>query len=772
MLLPYPPFEPPSIITAWPKLDWETFAEAGYRWVPPDPPGEWKWKLPTKRKPGEWLWKEHFGKWESLPGLSDQNRGLKAVGTWNYVTHPSFEVISLAHDLRAGEGRRRWVPNLPHTLVAGTLSPGLHPWDLIEHVRAGGIVEAHNAFFEWCVWNLHCVPKWGWPPLRIEQMRCSMAKCRYMSYPGGLHDAGDVLHIPQAERKDPEGEKLVKKLTTPRNPTKGNPALRWTPFTASEEFAAFYAYNEQDIVAEGAVSARVPDLTPREHTIWQFDFRCNARGMFIDRPAVDDCISIIEQAYAKYNARLADITGNAAKSASEAAKILRWMAHQGIHLTELDEETVEDALTKAYPPAVLEVLRIRQLLAFGSVKKLYAMRSHQCSDGRLRDQYIYCGAHTKLWNGRYVQPANLFKGEFSHPDQVTLALSIIATRSLEVVEAAYGDALELVAGCLRSMIRAAPGHKLISADFTAIQAVVTACLAGEQWRIDVFNTHGKIYEAQAAMLTGKTLEYYAQYRAENKKHHSDRQDYGKLPVLSGDFGAWIGGWKRFGADKILGEDANIKAAILKLRGTIPNIVELWGGQTRDKFSSNERPQLYGLEGAAISAVLSPGQCFGYRGVRYQMHGDTLYCHPPSGGFLQYHSPRIEPSQRDHASPWELELRYQGWNSNPKKGRGGWEWMKLYGGVCTQNVVANMSRERQADSLVALDTAEPRAYPIVMHTHDEGVAETPDDPRWNKEEYTAIVRNSHPGWAHFPDGSPWPIRVPTAWEAYTYGKWEL
>jgi len=727
-----------SSATIYAEFDFETFSAAGYVW--------------------------NGVQWESLPGLSASNRGIKAVGSRNYVQDASFTPLCLAYDLKDGRGRRRW------RSAAGSFS-GLAdspPQDLLDYIARGGIIEAWNVMFEWTVWEFYCVPVFGWPSLRLEQLRCCMAKSRASGYPGGLDDAAKVLKL--VNRKDPDGDRLIRKLTVPKKPTKGNQQLQWTPFTANEDFQKLYAYNEQDIATEAEASTRIPDLTPRELEVWRFDFRCNARGMQVSLYDIENCIAIVEQAYEKYNAELRERTHGAVENSTEVAKMLKWMAAQGVHLHELDEETVTEALTRSYPPAVLRALRIRQLLAFGSVRKLYAFRSHSTPLGRLHDQYIFCGAHTKLWNARAVQPANLYKGAFSNPDQVELALQLIATRNLATVEAAYGDALEAVANCLRSMIVAKPGHKLISADFTAIQAVATAALAGEEWQLDVFRTHGMIYEATASQLTGKPLQFYIDYRAQHKKHHEDRQGFGKIPTLASGFGAWIGGWKRFGADK-LGDDAFIKSLILKTRDRIPNTVELWGGQTRDKFRHGERPELYGLEGAAISAVLSPGECFGYRGIAFQMYEDTLYCQPPSGGFLQYHAPRLETSRRDYACPWELELTYEGWNSNATKGRPGWQRMKLYGGVLTQNTVAFVSREIQADALLALDTHEPRPYPIVMHTHDEQVAEVPDRPEFSTAEYTSIVRGSLADWARTPDGRPWPIKVPEAWEAYRYGKWE-
>ncbi len=740
----------PGITTIQPDFDFETYSEAGL------------------------LYDHDESKWISLPGMSNQNRGIKCVGARNYVQHPSFNVLSLAWDLKDGRGRRWWRPPELSDLFPATIHRQYcDVGEIVEYLRNGGIIEAFNIGFEWTVWEYYCVPQWGWPSLKLEQLRCCMAKGKASGYPDALANVGEVLHL--TEKKDPDGDRLIRKLTMPKNPTKANQSLRWTPITAPEDFEKLYEYNKQDIRTEAEASYRIPDLTPRELDVWRFDFICNARGMQIDTYGVDNCIAIIEQCFIKYNAELWTITNGVVQNTSEVAKLLAWMqTKHGINLGNLEEETIEEALKRQYPTEVLRVLRLRQMLAFGSVKKLYAFKYHTTRDGRLCNQYVYYGAHTGLWNGRAVQPANLYKGIFTKPVDAERALSIISARCLELVEYEYpdNDPLEIIASCLRSLIIARPGCRLISSDFSAIQAVATACLAGEQWRIDVFKTHGKIYEMMAGLLRNQPLEFYLEYKKQYGKHHDDRQDFGKIPVLSADFGAWINGWKRFGADK-LGDDKFIKDLILKTRATIPNIVEFWGGQTRNKFGrafdgsyANEYAQLYGLEGAAISAILEPGNCFAYRNIAYQMQDDILFCKPPSGGMIQYHKPRLERSTRDYASPWELEMTYEGWNSNAQKQAQGWVRMKLYGGVQTQNIVSHECREIQADCLMRL---EAHGYPVVMHTHDEAVAEVPNG-FGSTEEYLKIAREL-PAWAKFESGEPWPIKIPDAWEQQRYGKWE-
>lgn len=717
--------------------DFETYSEAGF------------------------VWEDQAQKWVQLDGVAPtKKKGLGTIGLRNYVDHPSFEVLCFWYDLKDGRGRRFWRPGMPP------------PLDLFEHVQAGKFLEAWNVSFERTVWNRHLRPKFGWPEIKDTQWRCAMAKARQQAYPGSLEESAPAIGSP--ELKDPAGKKLIDKLTVPRKPTKKNPARRWTPESAPDDFAKLYAYGEQDIVTEFAASIRVPDLSPRELEIWQVDQRINDRGMYIDRPGVDNCIAIVEQCTERYNCELQGITHRNVMASSKVADTLRWFKTQGVYIEELDEETVEDELLKPHSDAVKRVLQIRQLLSFGSVKKLYGMKHQTAADGRLRDQYAYHAAHTSLWNGQSVQVANLYKGKLDKPEKVEAALAAIASRSLDYVEALYGDGMETIADCLRSMIIAAPGCDLIGADYSAIQAVVLACLAGEQWRIKVFQTHGKIYEASIAEMTGTPLDVILGHKKLHGAHHPLRA-LGKLAELSAGFASWIGGWKKFGAGDYYENDAEIKQAILSWRRASPAIVEFWGGQTRNKFGRDlngnrapEYPEYYGLEGAAIMAVLNPGQCYGYRGVRYMMHGDALYCQPPTNGDpLIYHEPRLEPSKREYASPWELKLSYMGWNSNQTKGRGGWVRMELYGGVLTQNVVAKVSREVQADALVKLD--KTGLYLPVMHTHDEQITEVPEG-QGSTDAYLTIV-NDLPDWARFENGIYWPIKAPGAERTKRYGKWE-
>ena len=531
-----------GIATEWPSFDFETYSEAGF------------------------AWDAAASKWRTPEGAPKTSRGLSVVGVRVYVEHPSFDVLSLAYDLRDGCGPCVWRPGMPV------------PAPLLAHVHAGGILSGWNTEFELTVWNHHCVHRYGWPALRIEQLRCSMAKARVHGLPGKLENAGRVLELPPEQCKDPDGKRLLKKFSEPRNPTKKDARTRVRPNDEPLEAAKLFSYNAQDLLAEWAVGVRCPDLSPDELAIWFADQRINQRGIQVDLKAVDDCIAIVTQAYARYNAELYALTGWTVKAASEVAALKRWLEMHGCPMVDLDDEAVSAKLNAleqvprdAEMDRVYRVLKIRSMLGSASIKKLFAFKLQASAKGRLHGLYQYFAARTGRWTGNGPQPQNLPRGKFKSFADVERCLEVIGLRCLELVEFYYDDALEAVSSCLRALLIAAPGHDLICSDYSAIEGVVTAALAGEEWRLEVFRTHGMIYEMSAAKIMSIDFNEFVEHKKRTGHHHPMRQTLGKVAELASGFGGWIGAWERFGADEFLSRD-EIKRAILAWRRESPMIV--------------------------------------------------------------------------------------------------------------------------------------------------------------------------------------------------------
>ncbi len=998
--------------------------------------------------------------------------GLQVIGTPNYACHDSTEVLCLYYDLKDGKGRRAWYPGFPD------------PLDLIAHIQNGGLIEAWNVTFEFWIWNMVCTKRYGWPTLPLDQCRCAMAKSRRHSLPGALAKAAVVLCTME---KDKEGGRLIQKLTRPHTPTKNRSEHRWTPATAWGDFMRFYAYCDVDVQTEDHASAMIPDLNPQELKTWQMDQTINLRGVPVDIEALDAMLDILGQTERKYTMELGQITQGAVGSVSEVAKFVDWLGSVGCRIPNMQKQTVADTLEReGIPPVARRALEIRDCLGAANVKKLRTLKLQVSADGRLRDQYMYCGAdRTGRASAGGVQLQNITSkgpksaqcesceeffcdgdnllvppdggapvcphcGSFmfhAMPDwtveAVESAIRCILKRDLHLLESTWGDPIVLLCGCLRGLFKAVEGKDFICCDFSAIEAVALACLTRCQWRIDVFNSHGKIYEMSASKITGTPESVYAEYREKNGMHHPDRKKIGKvaelacfsprtkvltrdgyvniaevkphhelwdgvewvtsggtvnkgfkkilrldgvgvtpghpvslgnswkeakvlasnrnilnqalaigsanlpsfamsvekkngarlfnvvavairifarsviyisrkphdaenagerkrhLPMLrlmsntrqfcptvniGGDFatgyplqsdgaitqkirctlttageglsfvtngdkikarsfltssiskvttnrlwkwiekitilatfpvisvlshvkktcstnalsskckngstnlsdvydivnagrrhrftiktdsghllvhnsgyGGWINAWKNFGADM---DDETIKQHILKWREESPEIVDFWGAQFRwcGPGKWDYRPELFGLEGAAINAILHPGQCFSVIDITYAVRDDILYCRLPSGRYLHYHRPRLAEAQDKLNRGPSYSITFEGYNSNSVKGPIGWHRLETYGGRLAENITQAVAADIQFDALLR---CEARGYPIVMHTHDEGTAEVPEG--FGSVDEMSAIMSERPAWASW-----WPLRA-AGWRHKRYQK---
>lgn len=768
-----------SFSTVLPDADFETFSEAGCYYDP------------IKRK------------WHGPHRASKNGKGLPAIGAVNYATHPSTDILVLAYNLKDGGGARHWRPDLPA------------PLDLLHHIHSGQLVEAWNSAFEWWIWNYVGTRRYGWPPLSIEQTRCAMAKARAFSYPGKLEIAGDVMGL---QVKKLEGKALLDKFSMPRNPTKGDARLRVMPADDPANAQQLYHYNQVDIIAEAEAASRCPDLEGEELEFWIADQRINRRGVHVDAESLRACAAMVELVLEKYDAELCALTGGAVERASQLERLRAFVATRGLYISPGRGTMDDDALTEILKstnldPMARRALEIRQIAGSASVKKVFAMVNTLSPWQRLHDLFNYHGAHTGRPTGEGPQPTNLPKagpklyrcicGRHSGvhltacawcgfpmpakpkvaewgPEAVGDVLEVIKRGSLTLVEQAFGDAFLCVSGCLRGLFTAAPGQELVCSDFSSIESVVTAMLAGEQWRIDLFRTHGKNYEMAASKISGvpfeemMTLRGYDTSKPEWWKqkttgpHHPLRQTLGKVSELASGFGGWISAWLKFGAGEFMSED-QIKAGILAWRKDSPAVVHFWGGQIRDLFTRNERPELFGLEGMAIKAVLEPGtpqpvmRLDGtHSGVTFTCDGKTLFCTLPSGRNLHYHNILLEPNQRSWGGQYALS--FERYNTNPAQGAVGWVRVDTYSGKLCENVVQAVARDIQRYAMV---NCEREGYPIVLHVYDEIVCEVPQGAGRTVEGLERIM-GTMPPWAVY-QGQPWPIKAAGGWSGQRYRK---
>lgn len=712
------------------SLDFETFSSAGYFF--------------------------DGARWRSVTSTKG---GIAAVGAAVYAEHPTAEVLIACYRFPDGP-MNTWVPGLPP------------PEPLLEHVRAGGLVYAFNSMFEWLIWDRVCRRRYGWPPLPLENTRDTMAAVRAYGLPGHLADAASALGTPQ--QKDPVGAGLIRRFCVPRSPTKKDLRMRLYLGDDPENAFRFYDYCAQDVRVESALATSVPPLSDYELEVWKLDQEINERGVAVDGEALQNCRAIVAGLSEKLTAELRWLTNDRIQSASQVGEIQKMFADYDIWIPNMQAEVVEDTLRNVKHPIhahpwARRVLEIRAALASASVKKLEALDRTRSADGRVRGLFMYAGAErTGRWAGRGAQPQNLPRGDatvtrcakcgtWQGPNPMCVRCwgpvelakwgfdcAVAALESFKgdaaTVSARWGDVLGVLAGTLRSLFVAAPGHRLVCSDYRAIEAVVVAALAGEEWRLEVFRTHGKIYEQSASKITGVPLEEYFAYKQRTGEHHRDRQ-IGKVAELASAYGGGLNAWKAFGAGEHMTDD-EIDANVKRWRKESPHIVNFW----------------YGLERAAVRAIENPGHWALYRDLRYGFDGKVLRCILPSGRPLVYHTPRVE----DDVTPWGTptkRIRFRGWNSNPQYGAIGWRELETYGGRLTENVVQAVARDIMAHGMLRAARA---GYSIVLHVHDEIACEEPMG-RGSVAELEALM-GALPTWA-----TGWPVIAVGGWEGQRYRK---
>lgn len=753
--------------TDLPTFDFETFSEAGYVWVS-DNDGKSKWIAPK----------------------GATKKGLPVIGAAVYAEHPSTEILMLAYDLKDGRGLRQWLPWLPA------------PVDLFAHISSGGLLSAWNVAFESWIWRRVAHERMGWPALPARQVRCDMGKARAYSLPPALDTAAQIMGT---TRKDPQGDKLMKLFSMPQNPTKINGGkTRYTVYDKPEDFKGYASYNCTDVIAESEIAVRVPDLTPIEQEYWHYDFVINQRGCGVDVETIDAMCEIIEQAIAHYHAECVQLTNGI--TSSQVKELIGWCAARGVRVPDLTEATVEAALTREdLPPDVRRVLEIRGLASSASVKKAYAFQRMRTREGRIHDMYAFHGARTGRPTGGGVQPTNMPKAGpptwkcacgksyyFKHaacpwcgsstrvkrvkhdgkffevpctpsdkPNEwnwrvAEHAIEVIRCRSFPLLRYYFGDALYAISGSMRGMFIAGDGKAYVSSDYTAIEAVGLAMLAGEQWRIDLFRAKGKIYEKSASLVTGVPYAELIDYEIRTGQKHPFRQ-IGKIAELALGYQGWVNAWRQF-EDGDPRPEEEVKQIILKWRAASPAIVEFWGGQSRNLGYGKYQTEFYGVEGAFIKAVLhGRAECRGL--VFERFHRDNRTCLQVrllSGRYLTYHNVELGPSERANAT---YAISYEGYNTNPTNGPVGWITIRTWGGKLVENIVQATTNDLLR---FATKNLEESGFPVVMHTYDEIVSEV-EESTADLEKFEGLMA-LRPEWA-----ADWPVYVDGGYVAKRYRK---
>lgn len=663
---------------------------------------------------------------------------LRKTGVYVYAADPSTDVwcAALAVDDHPVE---LWYPGCD---VRGV------PEAVTAAYQADWTIVAHNANFERAIWAGVLGPKYGWPIPQLEQWRCTMAMALAMSLPASLENCAAALGLGVA--KDMDGHNVMMRMAKPRRPRKGeNPdGIFW--FDDEERKQKLYDYCKNDVVVERAIEKKLLALRPFEQRLWHLDQEINDRGVYVDVELCNAAKRVVAHATKWLNEELQALTSGVATSVTNVGDITTWLSRQGVEMPSLDKEHVAAALNRRdLSSDVRRVLEIRQEGSKASVKKIDALLGGRSADGRARGLYQFCAASTRRWGGRRWQPQNL-----KTPDEdrdIDGAIETVLTGSAELVRMVEGNPIEVVGDLSRSMARAAPGHEFYAADFTSIEGVVLPWLAGEEWKLDAFREY----------IAGRAPDLYIQgyckaFGVPVFGKRDPRRKFGKVMELASGFQGGIGAYLRMGATgetlalltRIVREsveDYEWEAAEEKYNGSHDLTIDEWTALrvTIDRWRGGH-PRIkqfwWDLEDAAATAMRNRGEVIPCGRIAFRAAGTFLYMRLPGGGSLCYPYPRLAEVR----TPWgatKQTVVYKGVDSYTRK----WQDCYAYGGLWAENATQATARDVQAEAMVRLEDA---GYPIVLHTHDEIVAEV-EIGFGSVSEYVKIM-SEIPAWA---DGLP-------------------
>lgn len=597
---------------------------------------------------------------------------LSDCGVYKYAESPDFEILLFSYSLDDG-------PVQTVDLARGEEIPA----DIAAAIFEPGIVKtAFNAPFE-----RTCLARYFdqkcWP----DQWQCTAVLARELGLPSSLEAVGKAIGLPEDKQKDKIGRALIRYFSIPCKPTARNgQRTRNLPEHDLEKWELYKKYNAQDVVAEQAIRKILLKygVACSEQKLWVIDQNINDRGVRADLVLAAEAVKADDIIKGRLLQEAKDLTG--LENPKSVAQIKDWIRNTtGVSVESLNKKSIGAVRESIENKDVHDLLDIRSGLSKTSTEKYSAMLRTANEDERIRGLSLFYGAaRTGRWAGRLVQMQNLPQNKISDRDLDT-ARQLVRSGDLETLELLFDNPSEILSQLIRTAFIPAEGNRFIVADFSAIEARVLAWLAQESWRMEVFRTHGKIYEASAEQM-------FKLEPGSVKKGDPMRQK-GKIAELALGYGGSVGALKSMGALEMGLTEDELLPLVKKWRAANGRICDFWWDTdyaVRDLIRSGAPQKL-------------PW------GMSVFKDGPLMKLKLPSGRCLSYVRPRIQGE----------DIVYDGIIQKTSQ----WGPVESYGPKFVENIVQATARDCLADAITAL---ESRGYRVVFHVHDEVILDVPKD----------------------------------------------
>ncbi|HBF6597142.1 TPA: DNA polymerase [Clostridioides difficile] len=612
---------------------------------------------------------------------------IKKVGVYRYVDSANFEILLFAYAFDNEEVK-----------VIDLVNDEELPKEVIEALNDNKVIKsAFNANFE-----RTSISKFLNINLKPNEWSCTMIKALTLGLPGSLDSVSKALKFNEDKQKMKEGKALIQYFCKPCKATKVNKGrTRNLPIHDMEKWNKFKEYCKQDVVVEREIKNKLSKYktTEREIKLWYLDQRINDTGIKVDTELIENAIECDKRYTEKLTKEAIKITG--LNNPNSPAQLKKWLSDKvGFEITSLTKESIPEILKQVDDENVVRILELRKLMSKTSIKKYEAMKLAKGNDNRVRGLLQFYGANrTGRWAGRLVQVQNLPQ---NHIEDLDLARNLLKEGDFDLIELLYDSVPDVLSQLIRTAFIPSEGHRFIVSDFSAIEARVIAWLAGEKWRLDVFNSHGKIYEASASQMFKIPIE--------NIKKGSELRQKGKLAELSNGYGGSVGALISMGAIKMGLKEEELQPIVTAWRNANPNITKFW----------------WDVDKAAKKAIKDRTIVEIQHGIKFIYNPGVLFIELPSSRRLSYLRPKIEP----HTTFSGDKITYEGMEQTSKQ----WKRIDTYGPKLVENIVQATARDCLREAMFNVTDA---GYSIVMHVHDELVIDV-DKKGGSLEEVNSIM----------------------------------
>lgn len=526
--------------------------------------------------------------------------------------------------------------------------------------------------------------------------------------PLSLEAVGEAMELGEDKAKLRVGKQLIREFSIPCKPTKKNGmTTRVMPDDDPENWELYKTYNIRDVETEREIRKRLLRWRPSlsEQRFWCLDQQINDRGIRVDVELAEHAIEIGEGYKARLVAKAQELSGLV--NPNSASQVKLWLEEQeGLTVPSLNKKVIADVVAQLPDGDAKTFMNLRAQFSKSSTKKYEAVTRSVCADGHIHGCFQFAGAgRTGRFAGRLMQLQNLPQ---NHMEDLDSARWLVKENDAETFELIYPDAMSTLSELIRTTLIPEEGQRFIVADFSAIEARVVAWIAGEEWRLKVFEEGGDIYCASASQM----------FKVPVVKHgvNGHLRQKGKVAELGCAYGGGVGALKAFGADKAMTEEEMVQT-VDHWREASPHICALWKS----------------LEQAAIRCVVRGTPAVSTVGnIRFEYDNPILWMTLPSGRRIAYWGAAYTESSRGYGKC----LSYMGVNQTTHK----WERIETYGARLTENLCQAMARDCLKESMLALNAA---GFDIRAHVHDEVIITAP--PEKTVEEACEIMGRELP-WA--------------------------